>query len=551
MDETARAALERPDKLPRDMNSNIFLSFAKSASEHRQRTAFLFEGRSATYGAVLEQSLKIAAILRSLGMVAGQRVLAYSTNAPEYFSIFMGCAHAGCVLAPVNVAFRRRELHHIAANAQPAIAFVHVSMLGEFAAAMADCPHAPATVVAINGGASDAPPGTSGTLAATQPAQPAVAARDCAKDTHCLIVYTSGTTSAPKGVLHGHGSVGYAIDTYRDVWEYRVDDIAVVSTPMSWVSGLILTSAALLSAGATVCLLERFHPERVVEAIERHRATMFFGTMSMYTKILDVLQRRPADLSSLRFCMNGGEPCPEGAVLAAESRLGLRLCQAWALSENHPMVMSRPGEDTPRGAAGRPAPGAEIRLVGPDGRDGGVGTPGEAWVRGPGAMLGYHGDPALTAEKMDADGWIRTGDLLERDERGYLSVVGRASDMIIRSGANVAPAEVEAALLEHPAVRGACVVGARDVVSGESIVAFVVTAEGAETSAAEILDHLRSRLAGYKVPQEIVFRDQLPLNSNDKVDRNALKEAAVNLLAGRLWARVVKPAVHGKERAAR
>jgi acyl-CoA synthetase (AMP-forming)/AMP-acid ligase II len=158
--------------------------------------------------------------------------------------------------------------------------------------------------------------------------------------------------------------------------------------------------------------------------------------------------------------------------------------------------------------------------------------PGEAWARGPGAMTCYYGNPELTAEKTNAEGWIRTGDLLVRDGQGYLFVVGRASDMIIRSGANIAPAEVETALLEHPAIAAACVVGIPDRVSGEAIVAFVALRTGAGATREEVLEHLSPRVARYKLPQEVVFEANLPITANAKVDRSQLKRLATERFSG-------------------
>ncbi len=510
------------------MNSNIILPLRSVAASRAGHPAFLYEGRTITYAGFMSDVDKVAGLLAEHGVAKGDRVLIFSPNAPEYEAAFLGCCHVGAVAAPVNEAFRRRELHHIAANSRADLAFVHATRLQIFRENIDDSPYAPSKIVVI--GNTEPVAGDDKVLGSFDelvPGRAAGEAAHCAPDDPCLIVYTSGSTAAPKSVLHTHASVGYQIRTYPEVWDYRPEDVACVSPPMSWVSGLVMTTASLLAVGATVALLRRFHPEHVLDTIEQQRATMFFGTMSMYTKILDVLRHRDADISSLRFCMNGGEPCPESLVKPAEARLGLRLVQAWAFSENHPLVAMRAHDvDAPRATAGQPAPGVEIRLCDPDGNEVPDGTPGEARVRGPGAMTCYYGDPEMTADKMDAEGWIRTGDLLVRDGLGYLFVVGRVSDMIIRSGANIAPAEVETALLEHDAIAAACVVGTPDRVSGEAIVAFVAPKPGRELSAAELHEHLAPRLARYKLPQEIVFRDGLPVTANAKVDRAALKKEA-------------------------
>jgi long-chain acyl-CoA synthetase len=482
----------------------------------------------------MERVRKVAGIIGDLGVRAGDRVLIFSPNAPDYEAAFLGCCQAGAIAAPVNEAFRRKELHHIASNSKADVAFVHASRLEVFRSNIDDSPDAPTRIVVF--GNTEPVAADDKIVGALDDLVPSIVPGDaahCEADTPCLIVYTSGSTADPKAVLHSHGSVGYQIATYPRIWDYRPDDIACVSPPMSWVSGLIMTTGAILATGGTVALLRRFHPEHVLDTIEKHRATQFFGTMSMYTKILDVLRHRTADLSSLRFCMNGGEPCPESLVKPAEARLGLRLIQAWAFSENHPLVAMRAHDiDAPRATAGKTAPGAEIRICDPDGNEVPDGMPGEAWARGPGAMTCYYGNPELTAEKTNAEGWIRTGDLLVRDGQGYLFVVGRASDMIIRSGANIAPAEVETALLEHPAIAAACVVGIPDRVSGEAIVAFVALRTGAGATREEVLEHLSPRVARYKLPQEVVFEANLPITANAKVDRTQLKRLAAERFSG-------------------
>ncbi|WP_173933940.1 class I adenylate-forming enzyme family protein [Chelativorans sp. Marseille-P2723] len=515
-------------------NSNIFLKIDRVADRRSGHPAFLYEGQTITYAQFQRQVCQVSWLLTELGVQAGDCVLIFSPNAPDYEAVFLACCQVGAIAAPVNEAFRRKELHHIAANSKADVAFVHVSRLNVFRSNMDDSPDAPSKIVVIG---DDEPVAAEGRVLGRLDdllgsAEESREAFHCTEDTPCLIVYTSGSTADPKAVLHTHGSVGYQITTYPDVWDYREDDIACVSPPMSWVSGLIMTTASMLSTGGTVALLRRFHPERVLDAIEEHRATMFFGTMSMYTKILDVLQRRKADLSSLRFCMNGGEPCPESLVKPAEARLGLRLIQAWAFSENHPLVAMRAHDvNAPRGTAGKAAPGVEIRICDPEGADVPEGAEGEAWVRGPGAMVCYYGNPALTAEKTNAEGWTRTGDLIRRDSDGYIFVVGRASDMIIRSGANIAPAEVETALLEHPGISAACVVGISDRVSGEAIIAFVSPKPDASLSRERVFEHLEPRLARYKLPQEIVFEKNLPVTANAKVDRSALRQLAAEIFA--------------------
>lgn len=520
--------------------NNIYSIFRKSALANPNWPAVIFNGQTTTYGELDVEIAKMSARLRSLGVVPGNRVLMYSPNVPQYYAVYLGCAHAGAVFAPINVAFRVRELAYITQNAKADLAIVHASLYKDFKQLVSGLPDAPRRVVLLGGHTPEADSRVVGVLediAADEVTPP----YDCDTRFPSLICYTSGSTSVPKAVLHSHGSTSYSARTYAEVWRHCRQDCGVVVPPLSWIFGISTTSMGMFAAGSTVILLPRFHPERALEAIESHQATLFFGTTSMYTKMLDVLRHRDFDLSSLRFCMIGGEPCPESAVRPVEQRFGRRLIQAWALTENHPFAaMDANDVNAPRGTAGKVAPGGELRLLDPSGNEVPDGTPGEAYVRGPGAMLCYYREPELTAEKVTHDGWIRTGDLVMRDKDGYLFVVGRVSDMIIRSGANIAPAEVETVLLDHPGIGAACVVGTPDPVSGEAIVAYVVPIAGMNVSRDALLEHLRGNLAQYKVPQAIVFRNELPTNMSGKLDRAALKTMAaadLHVFAGAVTAR--------------
>jgi acyl-CoA synthetase (AMP-forming)/AMP-acid ligase II len=208
-----------------------------------------------------------------------------------------------------------------------------------------------------------------------------------------------------------------------------------------------------------------------------------------------------------------------------EERTGVTLLGSYATSEARPVLVVRPGEEAvPEGSVGRLVPDAEIRLEGPDGSEVEVGEPGHALLRCPGLMTAYYGEPELTADRLTPDGWLKTGDILRRDAAGYYFVVGRQSEVIIRSGANIAPAEVESALMSHPAVAEAAVVGVPDPRSGEAVLAYVVAERGALPEEEEMRQFLLERVAAYKVPQRFVFIDNLPRTERGKLDRTTLRK---------------------------
>lgn len=503
---------------------SLYAAFKFWATEQPHKPAVEFEGRTISYVELDALTLRYARHFHLLGLPAGARVLTFSPNVPEFLAIYLACSATNLVFAPVNTAFRRQELAYITANADAAVAVVHRDSYDDYRNQVEGLPSAPKHILLLGGARRDVALPVLGEAQGDARLTPPPNISDDA-----LLIYTSGTTSRPKPVLHSHAGVVLMAKTYAEVMRCTPADRVLVALPMAWDYGLRTSSSAALVSGGAILLLSGFHPERVLEAIEASRATMFFGTMSMYTKMLDVLDRRDFDLSSLRVCANGGEPCPDSAVIPIERRIGRRLVQLFAMTECSPLLAVDPLDtDAPRSTAGRLVPGAQIRLLDDNGQPVPRGTPGEAQVTGPAIMKGYFKEPELTAHKMTADGWVRTGDLLIEDERGYFYVVGRTSDLIIRSGANISPGEIEAALLMHPTVNASAVIGVPDAISGEKIVAFIVIHEGEQITEDDLRRHLEARIARYKIPQEFRLIEALPTTVSNKLDRAALKRMALS-----------------------
>jgi long-chain acyl-CoA synthetase len=431
----------------------------------------------------------------------------------------MAVSRIGAVYAPVSVGFREREMRFVLGNAAPKVAFVASSHVERFVG----WDTGRTTDVIVLGAPSDVPHGLTGYDELGIDA-PAISDADVDDEDGLLLCYTSGTTSNPKPVLHSRRSEVYNATTYAEVWKLGPGDKGIVCLPLAWVYGLSTTTTALLVSGGTVVLLDRFHPVEVLDAIETHQATAMWGTMSTYTKLLEAIKERDhVDLSSLRVVNNGGEPCPAPLVKEFEEYTGLQLLGSYAVSEARPIMVVRPGDVTaPEGTVGQLVPGAEIRLEAEDGSEVAVGQQGHALLRCPGLMTEYYREPELTAECFTPDGWLRTGDLMQADESGYHWVVGRQSDMIIRSGVNIAPADVESALASHPDIADVAVVGVPDPRSGEAVRAVLV-ARDVQPKAEELRAFLADQLAAYKVPQEFVFVAELPRTDRGKVDRATLR----------------------------
>ena len=461
--------------------------------------------------------------MRELGIARGDRVVMFSENSIEYVVAYVATARLGAVFAPIHASFQVRELEYVLFNAAPKAIIAQPALWDRLERCCSD--HLPPLRIVTDEPHGDLVPYDR--LGAH--ASASVGVESAQDDDPLLICYTSGTTDRPHPVTRSHAHEIWNARTYADVWDYQAGDRALVTLPLSWVWGLSALSQGLLSAGATVVLHSDFDPKDVLEEIEASRISLFAGTMSMFTALLGAFDGRTYDLSSIRRLYRGGEPINNEVVQALEARIGVRLSDAYSTTEAAPILVVDPVRDldAPVGTVGRLVPGARIRLVDDQGDDVPRGEVGEAWLGGPGVMLGYWGEPELTADRMTPDGWFRSGDLLVEGERGYYFVVGRASDIIIRNGAKIAPAEVESALNGLPGVRDSVAVGVPDEEFGENIVAFVLLDPGCIVSVDDVFDHLSDRIARFKLPSDIQFVEDLPLLFNAKRDRASIRKRAL------------------------
>jgi long-chain acyl-CoA synthetase len=524
---SAHSAVERP--CSGGATVTLYDLLHVRASEQPDADAVIFGDQRISYGALAAEAVRIAGGLHARGVAQGDRVLMLSGNRPEMIATYLAASRLGATYVPVSSTFRGREGSYVVRNAEPKVAIVEDSFLDDFRSWTQGTD---VEVVVLRRGQGSTAASSSTVTYFDDMGGAGVELPEAAipPEAGALLCYTSGTTSNPKPVLQSQGSEVWNAQTYASMWELGPGDRGIVALSLAWQYGLCATTASLLVSGGTIILLDRFHPVNILDAIEEHRATVMWGTMSMYTKILEVIKTRETiDLSSLRMVVNGAEPCPQPFVDDFEAHTGLRMLGVYSTSEARPIMAVRPWDTSaPPGTVGQLAPDVRVRLESPNGDLVGDGETGHALLDCPGKMLEYYREPELTKERLTADGWVRSGDLLRRDENGYYFVVGRQSEMIIRSGANIAPAEVESALVSHPSIGDAAVVGVPDPRSGEAVRAFVVLEPNAERKPTpdEIATFLDGQLAAYKVPQELVFIDELPRTSRGKLDRRALRDLA-------------------------
>ena len=345
-----------------------------------------------------------------------------------------------------------------------------------------------------------------------------------APDAPAVILYTSGSTGEPKGAVLSHAALGLANRSWAGpVMALVPEDVVLAALPLSHSFGLNGALLAPLLAGACVALVEHFSPEGALEAIARHRVTVFPGVATMFRRILDSPALGGANLGSLRLAVSGAAPCPWELAEEWQRRTGVRILRGYGSTE-----LFRPISylaDDPRDwpdAIGRPVPGVEIRVV----DEAGAAVPeeeaGELWIRTPAAMDGYLNRPEETRAVFAQDGWFRTGDLATVSADGLVRIVGRKKEMILRGGYSVVPGEVEAVLRGHPAVAEAAVFGLPHPELGEEVAAFVVLRPGGLAEPAELIAYCRERLATFKSPRRVSIVDQLPRGATGKVLKSRL-----------------------------
>ena len=505
------------------MSFNLATMLREARDAHPDKPLCHIADLTFSYAQVDEISGRVATSLLGLGLRRGDKVAVQLPNLPQFLFTYFAILKAGLVMVPLNPLLRAPEIAYHLQDSDTSLLVTFETFADEAVKGAAQAGNIATYVVNLPGN-QQRPEGTrnydelyfaddTGEILPTN-----------ADDT-AVIVYTSGTTGKPKGAELTHFQLYMNCTVAGELFGFRDDDIGVGVLPLFHVFGLSSVLNVNVRFGGTLVLIPRFEPSAVIDAIARHRCTIFAGVPTMYIGLLqaDISGR---DLSALRVGVSGGAAIPGEVIRAFEEKFsGVVILEGYGLSETaSTTTFNFSAEERKVLSIGKPIWGVDVRVVGKDGKPlpPGPGNVGEIVIRGHNVMKGYYGNPEATEEAF-AEGWFHTGDLAYSDDDGYLFIVDRKKDLIIRGGYNVYPREIEEVLFAHPAVAEAAVVGKPDERLGEEVAAFVVPKPGATVTPGEVAAYCKERMAAYKYPRDVQIVDDLPKGSTGKVLKNELR----------------------------
>lgn len=481
--------------------------------------ALISHGQVTTYGELRNQVAALRAEFVRAGVQRGECVALLCSNTPYFVIAFLAATGVGAVVAPLNPTSPAPEIEKEFAVVQPSVVVIEPAAVRTWSQVTNDIRSAVRSVYVTEGHDIDGASCVTEVIAAGGNA-PAV---DMAADDPAAYMFTSGTAGSPKAAVLTHNNLISNIEQSRESEHLTTDDVIFGVLPMFHIFGLNVMLCASLAAGTKVVLVQRFDPVAAVETVKERGITVMLGAPSMWAAINQLIDVEPDTFDSVRVALSGAAKLPEQVIQSISSRFGLEVREGYGLTEASPAVTNALDHPFKPGSIGRPISGVQVRIVDENGDDVLVGDTGEIWVKGPNVFAGYLHDPEATNRVKTPDGWLMTGDIAVVDEQGDIFMVDRAKDLIIVSGFNVFPAEVEDVLRMHTAIADAAVVGTAHPHTGEAVRAYVVLKPGMHLDEDAVVDHCRANLARYKCPSKVLFVEQLPRGLTGKLQRYALR----------------------------
>jgi malonyl-CoA/methylmalonyl-CoA synthetase len=498
-------------------NANLYARLQASFETHATRVAIETPaGQTYRYADLEREAARYVGFLRAQGVQQGDRVAVQVEKSPQSLFLYLACLRAGLVYVPLNTAYRPAELDYFLGDAQPVV-MVSSTALQVDLEALARQQQLPTKVFSLDGDGT----GSLSAALADCPASVEVAATP--PDELAVIIYTSGTTGRSKGAMLTHRNLTSNAHTLVRYWEFTCDDVLLHALPIFHVHGLFVANHCALLSGAKILWHARFDTRAAIADLSR--ATVMMGVPTFYTRMLAEQSFDRANCASVRLFVSGSAPLLAETFERFQQRTDHAILERYGMSETG-MISSNPLRGERRaGTVGFPLPGIEVRVTDESDASVAVGATGGIQVRGDNVFAGYWRNPEKTQQEFSDAGWFRTGDVGIFDRDGYLSIVGRAKDLIITGGYNVYPKEIELVIDAVPGVVESAVVGIAHPDFGEAVTAAVVlSAADVAPTESELIAHLKGQLAGYKVPKRIHFVADLPRNAMGKVQKNVLRE---------------------------
>jgi long-chain acyl-CoA synthetase len=484
---------------------NLASILTTSAARDGEHLALRLDDAQLSFSQLDGASAHIAGLLAENGVSTGDRVGIMLPNVPYFPVCYYGVLRAGCVVVPMNVLLKRREVAFYLGDSGAKLLFAWHGFAED---AQAGAEEAGAQCVLVTPGEFEQTVGR---------ASPVLEVVDTEDSDTAVILYTSGTTGTPKGAELTHANLARNASVALTLFGLGSEAVTLGALPLFHSFGQTCSMNATVAEGGTLTMIPRFDPGKALEIIERDKVNVFMGVPTMYGALLHHADRERYDTSTLQLCVSGGSALPVELMRSFEDAFGCKILEGYGLSETSPVAsFNHPDKERKPGSIGTPVEGVEMKAVDEDGNEVPQGEVGEIVIRGHNVMKGYWKRPDASADAI-RDGWFHSGDMATVDEDGYFFIVDRKKDMIIRGGYNVYPREIEEVIYEHPAVREAAVIGVPDEQYGEEVGAAIVLKDGAEASPQELREFVKEQVAAYKYPRRVWLVEELPKGPTGKI----------------------------------
>ncbi len=491
----------------------------KAARERPNHPALLFENQTYTYREFDQITAKFASAAQDSGLSAGKVVAIDLESTAELLIAYLGAIKAGMVPNVINAMLRAQEIKYILSDSNAEMLVTDLAHFTALQDHLPDLPHLRYLILTDG----QVPGKTHSFGEFVRQGSPAFDVRDMEEKSLASLLYTSGTTGFPKGVMLSHLNIADNAKNFGAI-HYRPDDVVMIASPLFHCWGLINGVLAMFHAMGAAAVVRRFQTEPTLDLIETWRPSIFHGVPTMYNYMLSSPSIAKRDIRSIRFVLSAAAAMPVDLIEALENRFGIGYAEAYGLTETSPVITTAPFTETRRGSCGKAMGDTQLKVCDDQGCEVPQGERGELWARGTAIMLGYLNKPEATNEVITRDAWFKTGDIVRIDADGYVYIVDRKKDMINVGGEKVFHREVEEVIRLHPKVADVAIVGVPDPQRGEVPKAIVVPKPGENIAGEEIVEFCRERIASFKVPREVTFASEIPRSASGKTLRRVLRD---------------------------